>query len=191
VTALGQMGATQYFSPLVQLLGAEDNALAQQVQQALELLAKGPGMREVATVELTQVLDKGTGRARVGAALVCGRLQLKEAVPSLLYLIDDASPDVRANVAIALGDMRATEAVAPLTNRLVLEKDRWTKIQIIQAFEKIADKSTIPSLIDLLDDEDAQVRSRASNVLTNITRQRFGEDKSLWRDWWEKSGGGH
>jgi HEAT repeat protein len=97
---------------------------------------------------------------------------------------------VRAAAAIALGELKSPKSIDLLSYRVLKETDPWTKIQIIQALAKILkaskDYRALPPLIELLRDENREVRNRTAVALMEITGLKFGEDPVKWEDWYEK-----
>ena len=54
------------------------------------------------------------------------------------------------------------------------------------ALGNIGDTRAVEPLIESLNDHDEVMRSRASSALEEITGQDFGQDASLWLDWWHQ-----
>lgn len=182
--ALASMGATGQIRQVIRKLNDPSEMVARRAQAVAESLGSRPEAQEEAADELLNVLYRGSTRAQALAARLAGVLHVRSAIPRLTELINDDDREVRSCAIMALGELKVTETLEPLTNRLSIETDGWVKIQIIQAFQNIRDRQAVPTLIDLLEDPDEQVRHRASVALTNITGQAFGEDRQKWLEWW-------
>lgn len=188
VDSLAALQATDHFRKILSLLGSSDQTLSTRVMIAAETLARVPDFKEQAAIDIIEIIERGdNGRARGQAAMVAGRLAIPDAKPPMLELLNNENSETRANVVMALGEMKAPDTITPLWDRFLLETDRWVKVQIIQALEKIKNDAAIPLLIQALNDNDDQVRSRSSTALTTITGQPFGEDAEKWDNWYKSA----
>ncbi|MCE2532189.1 MAG: HEAT repeat domain-containing protein [Acidimicrobiia bacterium] len=125
------------------------------VQRHIDTIVEGDGDIEEARLALN--MAKGTAvdpliaafedrslpaRARVDLAESLYRLYLREAdgriFASLVAGLEDPEPRVRAGVARALGNLRRSEAVAPLLARFEAEADPAMKGEILAALEFMA-----------------------------------------------------
>jgi len=108
------------------------------------------------------------------------------AVKYIEEIIKTKNPDFYIDGIIALGEIGCEKCTEILKN-LLITKNPKVKFYIAQAFEKINDRSTIPLLIELLEDSDWKVRKQALMSLNMITGEFLGEDKQKWELWWEKN----
>lgn len=182
--ALASMGASGHIREVIEKLNDPSEPVARKAQIVAENLGSRAEAQEDAADEIMNVLDRGTPRGRALGSRLAGVLRLRSAIGRLSELINDDDREVRANAIMGLGQLKVSEALEPLTNRLSIETDGWVKIQIVQAFQSIQDRQAVPTLIDLLEDQDEQVRHRAAVALTNLTGQSFGEDREKWLEWW-------
>jgi len=60
------------------------------------------------------------------------------------------------------------------------------RLGAMSALARTGDLSSVPSLIELLSDENEVVRRRAKKSLSELTSQDFGEQIEAWRQWWER-----
>ena len=107
-------------------------------------------------------------------------------------LRDDDWQD-RRQAAEALGTMKDSYAMEPLTNALSDEVPE-VRAAAASALGAIGDSYSVEPLLSRLQDKDASVRRASADALTKITGQKFGEDAGRWRAWWEENqdlGGGY
>jgi HEAT repeat protein len=141
---------------------------------------------------LLEIVDTAGDKESAEIAFVLGEIKARDAVQKLVRLFDSESEAARAQAFIAIGKMRDKNAVSSISEKVAVEKSQWVKIQIAWALEQIKDDSCIPVLINMLADDDDQVKSAALRSLVHITNQaRLGEDPQEWIKWWEqrKKGG--
>ena len=108
-------------------------------------------IREVSTVEaIAAQLRSPDPDLRWQAANALARIRegIAAATPSLLPLLDDKDPLVRANAARALGVAKATQAIDPLI-KLLGEKDERVVAGAINALGAIGDPRAVDPLVSL------------------------------------------
>ena len=82
------------------------------------------------------------------------------AVPALLPLIREQSPDIRAAAVAALGDLRDKRAVEPLI-QLLKDESTMVKLASALALADIGDKRAVAALGEAVSNEkDEEVRSQ-------------------------------
>lgn len=116
-------------------------------------------------VELLAVDDNNVGDRVYAIVIELGQ----PAVPALLQEVASADKAQRERVIAALGTLGARDAVAPITR--VLEKKNWERRYVAAwALGEIGDPAGIPALLAALDDEDGEVRKRATRSLIKLDR---------------------
>lgn len=189
VEAMAAMQSTDDFSKILESLGIDDETLATRVTLAIESLARIPEFKDEASRQLVEVVQRSDNlRARGQAAVISAKLAIPEIKPILVELLHHESALLRALIAAAMGELKDKELVEEIGSQLELEPDRDAKIQMVQALEKIKDRSAVPLLIRRLNDADDRVRIRVSAALTTITGQSFGESAESWQNWWDTDG---
>jgi len=169
VVALGQIGDEQAVAPLMErLLDPPDSQWPEEVRDAI---AKALGA--------------------IGGA----------AIQTMIDALEHADPWVSGAAARALGQIGDPEAILPLT-ALVKGEQQWVRSAATQALAQIADaravraalsvdeaprafwklmalkeidESTVQQLTALLDDPDEEIRSRAAEVLSQLSDAESGE----------------
>lgn len=126
------------------------------------------GNRGVGTDRVVQVLtahlkdaNADSRRWAVEGLALSGATETIE--PLLQTMHDDPSPNVRERAACSLA-----------------ESGMFTHEQRLSAVPRLVTYTDDPSL-------DAQTHGWASQALTDITHQHFGNDSSAWRNWYESS----
>ncbi len=94
------------------------------------------------------------------------RLMEKGDVEKLIEALSyERSPEVRAEAALALGELGESEAMHPLLALLSDDEDETVRSAAAEALGQICYTNTVPSLIDALEDESDLVRESAKTAL--------------------------
>lgn len=119
---------------------------------------------------LNNPLERGTMTIRGSAAAALGRLGRQDSGDALLSAGDDESRDVRMNVAIALGMIRYTDAVAWLCGRAA-DSDEFLIVRqaAVRSLGQIGADSARPALSAALDSDDVWTRLYAAEGLSAMT----------------------
>lgn len=103
-------------------------------------------------------------------------------------LTQDRSAPVRAAAALALGKLAKRESVSAFAK--VIDTDRENRELYFRVLSNFPKDDAVPVLILRVGDQLSDAEKKAlSNSLRRLTRQDFGDDMSLWLDWWEKAEG--
>lgn len=107
------------------------------------------------------------------------------------WMADARSDDFkkRTRAIAALGNIRCNEAVGVLID--VAEEpmgNNRPKWMAVRALGRIGNKSAVPTLIELIDYGNTNVRVYSRLGLAQITGQYLGESKDKWRAWWKEHG---
>jgi hypothetical protein len=134
---------------------------------------------------LTSITDQNVW-VRKATAEVLGDLKDSRSVEPLCLALKDQSYYVRIAAAEALGKIEDRKAVDPLLNSL---KDDFSEVRIeaAVALGKIKDNRSIESLIAGLKYQDSDTRKAVEEALKRITGNDFGEDYTLWQEWWREN----
>ena len=170
--ALGEIGDTRVVEPLIQALKNEDTGVR---KDAVIALGK---IRDARAVEpLLQVLmDDIDESIRDQAAWALGEIGDVRVVESLIQALEDKARSVHLLVAEALSKIGDTRAILPLTKALKDEHRHFVQGNRVvqgdrmeQAWKKIAeDERAVEFLIQVLNDEDNYIRTKAAGALVNI-----------------------
>ena len=118
------------------LFGALDDTDAVLRLNAIKSLARLQQVSGQVEGRLLECLQSDSPRLRSGAAQILGRARVASAVDELLSTADDASPEVRCNVAVALGHIGAPDSRATL-ERLVGDDDETVAYYAGWALEQL------------------------------------------------------
>lgn len=156
---------------------------------ALTLGALGD-KRGVPTMISDMATESSSDRDNIVVALRL--LKDRRAVPVLRAALADKSPYVRGIALAALGEIKATEAFTDIVAHLRDKQyQEGTCIPMSPAFlaayglGALGDRRAIPVLIQLLDDRDLQ--GSATQALSSLTGESFGQDVASWKNWWAAS----
>jgi HEAT repeat protein len=122
---------------------------------------------------LTQAIDDLEDANRE-AALTALRQMGKDALPTLLQLLQDASWHRRRGAAWALGELRDTAAVPMLVERL-RDPEHLVRTAAATALGQIKDPAAIPMLVTALDDENWRTEKAASKALALIGKPAMSD----------------
>ena len=188
--ALTKLNDVDSISDVANLLSDPEQGVRRMaVMSVLEMASKNKEAVPDVVEALGELLDSASPQAQADIADILGKLGNKEAIPHLVKLIDSSSKEIKASAIISLGRLKAAEAVELLVERLGAEEDRWVRIQIATALQETRDKKAIPALIEMLSDEDLDMKLAASRALQGITNEHFGTDPSKWANWWKEKTG--
>ncbi len=125
------------------------------------------------------------------------RIAALEALAQLPALPDEASPFLASILSdgtileriFAMFATRA-ESIVPAILPNLKHADWRVRLTAVRTLARLRTKGSIPSLIDVVGDNDERwrVRSEATHALAFITQQRKGVVAEAWRRWWEKHG---
>ncbi|HSW44833.1 MAG TPA: HEAT repeat domain-containing protein [Phycisphaerae bacterium] len=95
----------------------------------------------------------------------------------------------RTRAIAALGNIRCEGAVAaliavaeePMSNN----RPKW---MAVRGLGRIGDKAAVPTLIELIDHGNLNVKVYSRLALAQITGQYLGDSKEKWRSWWKEHG---
>ena len=173
--ALAQVGGVQVEPLLTTILGEKDNLARAAAAEALGYLAArgtGTSLSPQATAALFAALQDPDVDVRVRAAWALGQVGGPEAETRLIGSLNDPHPYVRRAAVQALGKMGSAAALAPLTRGL---QDRIPQVRqrtveaLGRACLRLNDASllasTVPLLVQALEDGDAGVRKYAAEML--------------------------
>ena len=118
------------------LFGALDETDAVLRLNAIKSLVRLQQVSGQVEGRLLECLESASPRLRSGAAQILGRARVASAVDELLSTADDADPEVRCNVVIALGHIGAP-ASRPALQRLVMDEDETVAYYAGWALEQL------------------------------------------------------
>lgn len=114
-------------------------------------------MRQATTIKSSKalhalfgVLETGNAMSRCHAIRAIERLKPVDAKLErrLIDLLGDPDPDVRTDIAVALGNLEIGEATAPLLDTLRKDHDGEVRIQAVIALSKIKSRDAVEPLIE-------------------------------------------
>lgn len=165
VKALGDMKERRALLPLLARLEDNDYGVRYYARKALESLLSTSG----STTRLEKALHDPDASVRAGAAemLARGKAQSAGAMRSLLALLNDAHPRVRAMAVNALAASGKTMATRPII-RLRRDTNLTVRVAAVMALGTLGEARVIQPLGSLLTDRASSVRLTAVNALSNI-----------------------
>ena len=150
------------------------------------LLASAPWGGQPKYLELYQLrTEDESAIVRAAAAKALGRHGLPEQVGSLTLLLRDDETFVRLAAAQALQRVHSPQAIGALIESLDKdnERDADVRAEVADALGQYAEPRVLQALIAALDDESLAVTRRASESLTTLTGEDFGDNRRAWTGW--------
>ncbi|MCB9880665.1 MAG: HEAT repeat domain-containing protein [Planctomycetes bacterium] len=157
-------------------------------EMAVHVLGRFPRSDEALRV-VDLVHDPDT-RVRLAVANACQNIQRIEIAPKLLVLLEDVDSKVRASAQKALEDLRflenqrshwkdwlerrgePTASMALLKRAEDPKRSKEARLAAIRGLGLIGDADALPFLIDLLENEDADVRAAAKESIDRLESKR-------------------
>jgi len=102
---------------------------------------------------------------------------------SLQSAVDDRDPGVRADALRALKTLGDRRAAPVVVSRMQVETQWLVKIEGIEYLGKVGTREGVVTLVKLLGDPNASVRSKARLGLVRIAGRDFGERPDAWEYW--------
>jgi HEAT repeat protein len=185
VTSIEQLGSPDSFDPIAQLLLDPDPSVRKSVVSALTALSQKHERQDQLVNALTDAVGRGRGETVVEALGALGVTGKKDVWTFVAPYLSDDSPLVRAAAATAIANLGASEAGELIVQRLYAEEDRWVRLQLASAAQRLRLQKAIDPLIDIMaGTDDNDFRSSIARVLQGITGQNFGNDPQAWSSWW-------
>ncbi|MEW6110044.1 MAG: HEAT repeat domain-containing protein [Nitrospirota bacterium] len=118
--------------------------------------------------QLIEDLKKGTGMKRAEAAKHLGKINDMRAVKPLVEALQDTNMGVRNNVAFALGELGAREAIPHLIKVLLGDPEEWVRKSAAKALGMLGSREAVSHLAKALKDQSQMVRKSAARSLGQI-----------------------
>jgi HEAT repeat protein len=126
----------------------------------------GENKEKLAVPMLIELLNNDQPKEiRLNAIEALGKIEEAISVEALVALLNEEDKEIKMAAVEALGKIKDPKAVKPLINVL---NNKDIKITALWAIGNIGDKSAIPHLTKLFDDQDEYVRYNASQSLKKI-----------------------
>lgn len=109
-----------------------------------------------------------------------------EFVADLEQALADSSPIVRMEAAQGLGSLHSYASIPLLIKLLKDDGDLWVRLKILKTIEYIEAMEAVPTLIEILDDQEPAIRFQTLAILEQFTGEKIGMDKARWKRWYEK-----
>jgi HEAT repeat protein len=180
-SALGELGDKRAVTPLIAALEDDDFSVRLEATRALGDIG------DVRAIEpLVEVLNDKSEELRVRAVHALGSIG-EPALVKLVEALGSHYEDVKLEAVRCLGYLRYKAAIPRLIEALIDKNgDRYWRVSVIYALGEIGEPAVEP-LIEVLKDEDNDVRYLAADALKDITGKDFGEDYEKWKEWREKN----
>jgi len=161
--ALGRIRDKRAIPVLIEALGYPETWLPPRIGEILVNIG------EESIYHLKKELRNFQNESRRGwSAEILGWLEAKNAVDSLAESLLDASPEVRARAAGALGKIKDERAIGKLTELLISEPIPFVRTRVSQALGNIGNPSVLHYLVNILKDPEWWVRVRAVEALEQL-----------------------
>lgn len=170
-------------------LGEEGRSAKTRLEAAAGLLTRDYPQAIAALRDFLK--DAGNRPAQIAVAEAIARQNggRKEFIPPLMEMLTGSDASVRPHAARALATY-SNHGVTKKLIKIALDDQAETSVRIatITALQNLLDKSAVDTLVQLLDDENAAIRSAAFKALERLTNiSAFGNDADRWKQWWARN----
>lgn len=115
---------------------------------------------------LLDALEEGEGSIRQHVVLELGKFQIPETRRALLSLVDDKDPVVRANVALAMGDLVERQGLLDPLLRLLRDPEVWVVLYALRAMQRFNENEAVEAVVTIATThQDLHVRATAVAAL--------------------------
>lgn len=115
-------------------------------------------------------------------------------LPTIMEITSSASPDLRQDALRSLGFFHSPRAAEVLFQKL-RSPNSTDRVNAVLGLKNLGGKNSIPPILDMLNDQDDEVRQVANFALQGLTGQHFKPPASSqsaesdatakqWHDWW-------
>jgi len=183
ISSLGSVEDKDWFSDASDLIGDSNKDVRSRAVTICRRLSAGTPLNEKLVSIATTHLRSADANIRGEMAGLIGVLGILEAWSSLTPLLRDTDASVRAAAAQGLMGLAAPESGPEIVSVLAAETDRWVRIYLAGAAQKLRLKAAVEPLISWLSDPQQDVRTAAEGALRTLTGQTLGTDQGKWNEW--------
>lgn len=151
----------------------------------LQALAKGQYKHDGLSV--TPCLEDSDWTVRRSALQALGVLGRSEHVPLMVPLAEDKEAAVRSATLESLAQLKSPEVV-PLAQAALTDSVWQVRASAIQSLAKVRDRSSIPVLIERMEQEEGRLNDDIALALDALTGRGEIKDASTWRSFWNAYG---
>ncbi|NOZ20421.1 MAG: HEAT repeat domain-containing protein [Planctomycetes bacterium] len=169
-SSLGRLGCKEGVKPLIATLNDSNIEVASAAASALGEIGDKSAVKP-----LMGVLAGGKNRTKVreAAAGSLGKLGDPLAVKALVPVLRDKDERARWFAAIALGQLKAEAAIAPLSNVLSQDSSANVRLSAATSLGMIGSRKAEPPLAGALSDKDPKVAAQAAEALLAVAGEDF------------------
>lgn len=188
-TALGLLGSVEdleWFETLCELC----NDRNPDIRSRSLLIASQIARKNHAEDHLIRILlvnlsfpDEGV---RADTVMALSGLKKPEVWNSISLALGDSEPRVRAAAAQGLMNLAVPDSAPDILGQMSRERDKWTRVYLAGAAQRMHLLAATPSLIDWVSDSDPDVQKVAENTLKGFSGENFGTDRDKWAEWWSR-----
>jgi len=185
-TALSLLGSSDdrdLYDPLSDMMADPIREVRSQAILMAGRLASKYGFQEKMSRSLVQLLKDSNDGVRADAASTLGGLGRPELWPSLTELLRDPEAKVRASAAQGLTILAAPESAPDILQAVQGEQDRWTRIYLAGAIQRLRILKAVEPVINWLSDPEEDIRKIAEVTLAMLTGEKLGPDRAKWEAW--------
>jgi len=185
-TALGLLGSVEdedWFAPICDLCGDTDKEVRNRALRIARAIATKNSIQDRFVRVMTGYINHSDSGVRSDAVAMLGGLGQRDSWRYVTPLLDDSETSVRSQAAqtlMMLGVPESGEAIVAAMNR---EQDKWTRIYLAGAAQKMLLQKADAPLVTWLSDPDSEIKKLAEVTLKAIFAENFGSDASKWQTW--------
>jgi HEAT repeat protein len=146
------------------------------------------GLVEKLLSTATRELRNSNAEIRAEMATVIGTLGVRQAWSNLTPLLSDSDASVRASAAQSLMQLAESESAADLIVAMRREDDKWVRIYLAGAAQRMRLQDAVSPMVPWLSDPDPDLLTAVETSLRTITGEPFGRDQAKWNAWLQARG---
>jgi HEAT repeat protein len=186
-TVMGLLSNTEdveWFDAVSELCADSNADIRNRALNIMNRIAKKNEIQEKYNHVLTTNLQSRDEAVRSDILIAIGSTGKPENWKVVAPLLNDASPKVRGAAAQSLMTLGSTEAGPDIVSQVTRERDRWARICLAGAVQKLRLQKAIEPIIDWLADSDEDLKKIAAETLKLLTGERHGIDRDKWAAWY-------
>jgi len=183
LSLLGSVDDRDLYEPLSDMMGDPIREVRAQAMLMAGRLASKYSLQEKMSRSLVQLLKDSNDGVRADAASSLGSLGRPEVWSNLTELLRDPEAKVRASAAQGLTVLAVQDSAPDILQAVQGEQDRWTRIYLAGAIQRLRIVKAVEPLINWLSDPEEDIRRIAEVTLAVLTGEKLGQDRSKWEAW--------
>jgi len=185
ISALSAVEDKAWFDDIAESFGDANKDVRSRAIQLCKRLSDKNGLQDKLMAALVSNLKNSEPEVRAAMASTIGSMNIQQSWSNVAPLLNDSEPTVRAAAAQTLQNLAATESIPDLVQAIRRESDKWARVYLANAAQRMRIQDAVESLIGWLSSPDGDVQAAAEAALRAITGEAHGRDVAKWQAWFQ------